>query len=215
VVRSVVEKTGGRILPLTIREQQILMVFLFSSCYVHRVFRPALGNVTTIGVMDSFALLPKVMSVSEELFKEDSKPGGAFGSANPEGTWAWPTEGRHMWCENLPTYRGYQPRSYAAALRYFMKIMDYLADHPIGINAFVGGAAADLYGPMYSHANDWMRKIKNRFDPKNLSDASMYITPKRSPMALMWPIVRRILFARPFAPLLKKVTLDMVRKGPN
>jgi hypothetical protein len=44
------------------------------------------------------------------------------------------------------TYRGYQPRAYAAALRYFMKIMDNLADHPIGINAFVGGAAADLYG---------------------------------------------------------------------
>jgi hypothetical protein len=66
------------------------------------------------------------------------------------------------------TYRGYQPRAYAAALRYFMKIMDYLADHPIGINAFVGGAAADLYGPKYSHAN----AVANASAEAILQDAS-------------------------------------------
>lgn len=76
---------------------------------------------------------------------------------------------------------------------------------PVGVTFFANGPAADLFGPGLGRPNDWMRKVKNTFDPKDLSDSKAFISPKAGPDAKAWPVIKRILFHPWLAPLLRGV----------
>lgn len=218
VIRAIVEGTGGRFAQLTQEHKEILLLNAVNSCYIHRVFRPAPGNVTSLGVMDTVGLLPRVMKEATALLTPENKPGGVFASTHNEGAWIWPTEGRHMWFENLPTYRGYELAPQASAIRYYLRVTDRAMKKLLGVNAFlVQVPLVDFYGSLIGNPAQWMRKIKHAFDPKGLSSAPGTFLAEPPPPAgavKAWPIISRILFSRPFSPILKLVTKLMV-KQPN
>jgi glycolate oxidase len=215
VVRSVIGRTGGRLIELAPEHQELLLLFLVNSCYVHRVFRPAPGNITAMGVLDSFALLPRAVAAAESLTQDGMAPGGPYINTNPEQAWIWSTEGRHMWIENLPLYRGFDMRSYAAALGYFLRMIDTMFKRSLGVNALlVVPPLMDLYGAAMGHPTRWMRRIRRIFDPKELSGPNNFVTSKPTPGIGLWPVLRAIVYSRPMAPVLRAVTRLMV-KAPN
>jgi len=214
VMEHIIAKTGGRVVELTPQHAEILARNLITSCYILRVFRPALGGVTSFGVLDSFRLLPQVMNTAESMLADDIKR-GHFASSDTEGIWSWANEGRYLWSENVPTYSNEDKPAAAAAVRYFLRLMERLAKSPIGVNGFAAGLAADLVGPRLGFANEWMRKVKKTYDPQNLSIPQHYITPEVSGLSKAWPKARKLLLSRWGAPLFKFVTDRMFTKGSN
>lgn len=214
VMAHIIAKTKGRVVELAPEHAEIMTRNLVTSCYVLRVFRPALGGLSTFGVLDSFRLLPQVMKTAEAATADDIKR-GHFSSVDKENVWSWGNEGRYLWSENVPIYSSADKRAAGAAVRYYLRLMDRLSKSPLGINGFASGPAADLAGPKLGHANEWMRKVKNTFDPQNLSIPQFYISPERGIEAKAWPIASKVLLSRWGAPLFKFVTDRMFTHGKN
>lgn len=214
VMQKIMADTAGRDIPIAPEHAEILARNLVTSAYVIRAFRPALGGISSFGVLDSFRLLPKVMNTAEEMMADDIAA-GRYASAGPDGVWSWPNEGRYLWAENVPTHDANDKRTAAATIRYYLRLAERLLKNPIGVNGFVTGPASDLVGPRLGFANVWMRRVKNQFDPKNLSMANHYISPDQTVEGKVWPIARRILLGRWGAPLFKFITDRMATKNRN
>lgn len=216
VLRAIVERTSGRFVDTAVHERESMMLMLANSCYVHRVFRPATSGASCLGVMDSFALLPKAVATNTALLAEDKKPGGPLASTHPECSWIWSTEGRHLWLESVPTFRVADRGAYAAGVRFMLRITDQvMMKRPIGLNAFLIGPLADLYGYRYGNVDRWMRRIKNQYDPHDLSDSALYISAKQPIVARLWPILRKVVFTDKLQALVKWISQVAVRYGPN
>lgn len=210
VMNAILQETRGREIPLGEGEAEIMALNLVSSPYVIRAFRPALGGMSSFGVLDSFKLLPKVMSTAQEMFAQPVKAGHFAKSCN-EGIWAWPNEGRYLWAENVPVYDQRDKRAGAAAIRYYISLAERLVRKPIGVNGFLSGPGIDLVGSRLGKANSWMRKVKRHYDPQNLSMAQFYVDPQMPAPMKAWPLARRILMSKIGAPLFRKMTEQMFK----
>ncbi len=214
VMSQILADTGGRELDLDPAHAEMLARNLVTSSYVLRAYRPCLGGLTTMGIFDSFRLLPKVMKEAEERLANGVKK-GLFTSSGKEGAWSWPNEGRYLWTENAPNYDANNKDAQAEGIRYYLRLANDMQKDPMGVNGLIVGDATDLFGPKLGFANEWMRKVKNQYDPKNLSIGQHYIHPEKGPDAKVWPYVKDILFSKFGSPLLKVATDNMVKKGKN
>jgi glycolate oxidase len=211
VMACIIADTGGREVAMQQIEQQVLARNLITSCYVIRAFRPTGMAASSMGILDSFRLLPKVMGRSEVLLAEGIRD-GHFASSGKEGVWAWPNEGRYLWAESLPMFSPQQPASYAAAIRYMLRTGTSLQTHPYGINGFIAGPTTDMFGPKLGFANEWMRKVKRQYDPQNLSIPQHYVGPKKPVEAKLWSIGHRFLLTKWGAPVFKAFTESMFKQ---
>jgi len=215
-VRRIVEETGGRMMAVDAYYEQLLVRCMVTSAAVPRGSRGALSGATSWGVCDSFALWPHALRAAESMMREQSKPGGAYASDNHEGFWAWPTESRQLWCENVLTGGGGRPKSVAVALRGFLEhFYRGERDPRYGILAFAAGPLFDLYGARMSRVNTWMRRIKHRLDPGGHADHTMSVAPAEPAMARWWPLIQRLLFSPMGRPILKAATEKMTAEAPK
>lgn len=211
-VRRIVEETGGRFMTLDAADQEVLVRNLVTSAYVGRVFRGAGAGGTSFGVCESIGLWPGALKAGETIMETERKPGGAYAADGKEGFWAWPTESRQLWCENILAAQPGTTKGYAATWKGFLQHL-YMADRDrrLGMMAFLGGPLFDLYASRMHGASHWMRRIKQSLDPGNHADHSMSVAPKPIPIAPWWPYIQRFLFSRPGAPLLRLIVTKLGR----
>jgi glycolate oxidase len=159
----------------------------------------------SLGVLDSSALLPKVMEVSREALGDQLQPGGKLLESDSDHNWMWASEGRHFWTENNPTGNRFDPKSSGAAIEFILRSWLIGEKNPVGISAFLQAAAADLFGPKLGHANVWMRRVKNAWDPKNLSDSRSFTTPQPDALSRIWPVLKHTLFLPRFRGFVRSI----------
>lgn len=209
-LQTVLASTGGSEVDLEERHREVLAANLLTSLYVARFLRMGPSAAVTNGVMDSVGLIPRLMERSDRLIGKQSEPGGDMLEADTEQNWMWLSEGRHLWSENNPAGDRYLPRSVIASVTMMLRSFYRNEKEPIGFAAFVqGDATVDLFGPAYSNVNKWMRRVKNTFDPRNLSDSEHYIAPQEPGVAKVWPFAKRILFQPWFTPIFRRLLARM------
>lgn len=206
VIRNILEKTGGRVVPLAKEHEALAANLLLTSIYIPRVLRPSSAMSTSFGVMESFSRLSDVMRAGEKCLGEDIRPGGQLMQGAREEFWSWPSERRHLWAESAFSYNVNVPESRGAVFRVMLEHGNMVEKRgDLGFDAFASlGPLADFYSPAVNGASAWMRKIKLLFDKKNLNDAQFYISRTPPSIARSWPAIRRLLFWRPFRPMFKR-----------
>lgn len=211
-VERIVAETGGRFMTVPEQDARVLVRNLVTSAYVGRVFRGAGSGGTSFGVCDSFSLWPGLVRASEEIMEPERHPGGAYVTDGKEGLWAWPTESRQLWCENILAAEGGKEKGIAAGWKGFFQHLHMVDSHPrFGMMAFIGGPLFDLYSRRRYGASHWMRRIKLSLDPGNHADHSMSVAPREMPVARWWPTVQKFLFSRWGAPVLRAITKKLAR----
>ena len=219
VVRQIVERTGGRMLDVEHEHEQVLARNLATSCYVPRVLRPSISLATSFGLMDSLHTLPRTIEATKAMYADGDLAKKFFHTIGIEQNWTWPTERRSIWTENIIMFKvdesagkkgaEEQAGSYVEAMLY----QDHLIEkHRAGVSGFLIGPAADLSGPRWGpNSNVYVRKVKNTFDPQNLSDP--FICPaEASPIAGAYKIAKKFLFKPTFRPVLRKLAQGMAKK---
>lgn len=202
-VLRIVAETGGRMMRLNQADTELLVRNLVTSVYVGRVFRGAGSGGTSFGVCDSFDLWPGVVRAAETIMATERQPGGSFVQDGKEGFWAWPTESRQLWCENILASQGGTVKGVAAGWKGFFQHLAMVDGNPrYGIMAFIGGPLFDLYASRTSAANRWMRRIKVMLDPGFHADHTMSVGPKEIPGLRAWPWIQKFLMSRLGAPVL-------------
>lgn len=196
-IRAIVEKSGGRFLDVAPEHAEVLARNAVTACYTPRCYRIAPRHVmTSVGVFDSFNLLPKVMETGERLMKPYKEERKTFCEGGPEEFWIWPTEGRHLWTENIVNCDNSTGKSAGDGYAFVLQTIDENDRRPLGVTAFLlGGQLSEMYGK-YFGLNVWMAKVKKAFDPHGAADG-IYPTGKQSMVTRLWPIIRIFFFGFP------------------
>lgn len=202
-LKAILADTGGRDIALADTDRAVLAANSVTSIYVARFLRMGGIAAVTNGVMDSLGMMPRMMQRSDEMIGNQTKPGGDLLEADTEQNWIWLNEGRHYWSENNPPANRFNPRSSAAAMYMMLRTFMRNERDPIGFAAFVQGEVSDLFGAGYSNVHLWMRRVKQKFDPRNLSDSQAFIAPKPPGLAKVWPLAKRIIFRPWMAPVMR------------
>lgn len=212
VVRHIVERTGGKFIEVAPEHAELLALGLATSAYVPRVLRPTPKLNTSFGVFDSFRLLPRTIEVTKEAYAENDLAEKHLHTIGKEQNWIWPTERRTFWAENILCGEG---DDYAGhSLEYLFRHEDKIERERLGVTAFVMGPAMDLVGPRWGpNSNEYQRKIKNSYDPKDASDHFFYISPKPMPGAGGWKFAKKFLFHPLFRPILRAAVAPPKKKG--
>lgn len=193
VLDSILDRTNGRKLPLPAEITDFQLANVLTSLYVGRFMRMGSCATISLGVLDSSALIPKVIEASYEAMGDQVRPGGKLLETDSDHNWMWTSEGRHFWTENNPPANRLDPLSSGAAIEFILRSFMINEKKPVGIAAFIQGPVADVFGPKLEHANRWMRRVKTTWDPRSLSDSKGYIEPETAPLAKVWPVVKRTL----------------------
>lgn len=213
VVRHIVAETGGRFMAMDPAEAQVLIRNIVTSVYIGRVFRGAGTGGTSFGVAESFGLLPNVIRAGEDILEEGRKPGGTLTSDVKDGFWAWPSESRQLWTENIMGGANTAAGT-AATLKGFLQHLNVVDKDPsLGLMGFMGGPLIELFGRRYQHVDTWMRRIKNMVDPANTANSTMCVAPNKPMIAKLWPAIQAILFSRLGKPLLNSITKQLGKKS--
>jgi glycolate oxidase len=208
VVEHIVASTGGRMIPVEQNDAEMLVRTLVTSLYVSRVFRGAGSGGTSFGVMETFNMLPDVIRASEEIMEKDRAPGRSLASDGEEGCWVWPTESRQLWTENILAAQAGTVTGIGGGWKGFLKHLNMVDLNPrLGLMAFMAGPLIELFGPRYSNVPSWMRRIKRRFDPAGLADATVHVSAKELPIAKWWPLLQKVAFSKAGAPALHVLCL--------
>jgi glycolate oxidase len=205
VLESILQTSNGRQVLLEQNHKELLFANAITSLYVARFCRMGSAAGVSMGVFDSFGLIPKVIEDSEALLDNQQIPGGPLMKADTEQNWMWSSEGRHFWTENNPSGNRFDPRSLASVVEFIVRSFIKGEKEPKGITFFLIGPAADMFGPRLGNANVWMRKVKMLFDPKDLSDSNAFVRAKMDPAARAWPVIKTLLFHPRMKPLLRRI----------
>lgn len=205
VLESILKGTCGRKAHLESADAEILAANLITSLYVARFNRMGSAAGVSLGVLDSVGLIPRAVRFSEETLDGQNRPGGALMETDTEQNWMWASEGRHFWTENNPPANRFDPRSLGSAVEFILHCLLRHEKEPVGIAFFLMGPPADLFGPKLGGANRWMRRVKNMWDPRNLSDSKAFVGPDPDPLSKPWPLLKHTLFRKRFRPIARKL----------
>jgi hypothetical protein len=140
--------------------------FRFSNCFQ-----------STHGGMDSISLAVRIAQLNKPIKQKYIKK-HVIGDDRGEGIWMTGYEGGHMAHLEAPTV--YDPTSTESCSGYTeyqdeSNKMDL--EQALGMPFFiVGDDVHDYYAGRTMNYPDWLRKIKDAFDPKGASDAGYYVT---------------------------------------
>jgi len=130
--------------------------------------------IITARTKREFAYKQKVMPLKKEFIKKKAIVND-FG----EGTWMTSYESGHYFHMESPTMFDQTEESSVKGMAEYMEKSNQLdlLKH-LGAPFFVEGTRMhELFGPYMSNYHLWLRKIKETFDPNNISDSGFYISP--------------------------------------
>lgn len=186
VVRQIVERTGGRLLNLKLTDEQMLARNLATSHYVPRVFRPASGVSTSVGILDAFHFIPKAMDAGAKILDGQGEKGGNLLPVGKEGYWLWPHEGRYLWGENIIHFDPASKASQAAAAYSTLKQFQIGFRDPPGVMGFGVGPIMDLQGKSFGAAQDYIRQLKQAVDPADAAISKEFVSTRIPKLLKTW-----------------------------
>lgn len=200
VVKEIVQRTGGRFVPLSQEHTEVLFRNLMTSQYVPRVLRPSGGITTSFGILDSFHFLPRAMAAGEESLRGENQPNGKLVEGGREEHWSWPHEGRYVWSENIINFNPADKAARTAAARALLGHFAVSWKDPAGILALGVGPIMDLQGDTIGAPQRYIRQVKKHLDPTNASQSKDYVIvdmpellqtvlPKLKPVLLSSPVL--------------------------
>lgn len=195
---SILLRTGGRQVAMAPEHASLMAANLITSLYVARFSRTATAAAVSLGVLDSPAMLPQVIRDGAEAIGTATRAGGPMIESAPDHNWMWTNEGRHFWTENNPPGNRYSPKSMGSLVELMLYTFFKGEREPRGITFFLMGPFSELFGPKMGQAQQWMRRVKNTWDPKNLSDSKAFLGPQPEGPAKVWPLLRNTLFRPAF-----------------
>lgn len=182
VLGRILEQTSGNILPLG--EKPIFkkrdFINMIKSCFIPRTAFRCSGSFNIDGLIGIETLDHAAMA-----FDKDRSHRAKYAARNiivDDGTfnnWGVPYEGSHMAlfeCGHL--FGSTDEESCKGMMEMADEGIEMTLKTPFAINWMTTGALAKLYGPVCHNYHDWMRKIKNVFDPNNAVDPAWYISGK-------------------------------------
>jgi glycolate oxidase len=137
------------------------------------------GFQSTKGTCDSAAACLRSAKYNVPLKKKYIKQ-GAIANDFGEGVWMTSYESGHYFHMEAPTMFDQTEKSSVEGMAEYMEKSNELdlVKH-LGAPFFVeGDQLHDLFGPQMSNYHIWLRKIKELFDPNNISDSGFYISSK-------------------------------------
>jgi glycolate oxidase len=137
------------------------------------------GFQSSKGVADTAAVCLRSTKSNISLKKEYTKK-GAIANDFGEGTWMSSYESGHYFHMESPTMFDQTKESSVKGMAEYMEKSNQLdlVKH-LGAPFFVeGNRMHELFGPHMSNYHIWLRKIKETFDPNNISDSGFYISPQ-------------------------------------
>jgi glycolate oxidase len=179
LLKFITEKYGGKDLVETgvikpkpmhygeaVRNMLGAHAFRFSNCFQ-----------STHGGMDTISMAVKIAQLNKPIKQKYIKK-HVIGDDRGEGIWMTSYEGGHMAHLEAPTV--YNPTSAESCSGYTeyqdeSNKMDF--EQALGMPFFVVGEEVhNYYADRTMNYPNWLRKIKNAFDPKGASDSGFYIT---------------------------------------
>nr|MDO8100429.1 FAD-binding oxidoreductase [Candidatus Njordarchaeota archaeon] len=143
--------------------------FRFTSCFQ-----------STHGGMDTISMAVNLAKVNKDIKLKYIKK-ELIGDDRGEGIWASFYEQGHFAHMEMPTI--YDPSSAESCKGYsdyWVECNDTDIKKSLGIPFFiVGDKNHDLFGPHCNNYQVWLRKIKEAFDPNDISDSGHYISSKK------------------------------------
>lgn len=204
-LQSILERTRGRKVSLPAAAKEMLTANMLTSLYVARFNRMGSAAGVSLGILDSSAMIPRALQQSHAALGGQQRPGGTLLESDSDENWMWTSEGRHFWTENNPPANRHDPKSLGAVVEFILRTFLYGEKEPVGITFFLMGPPADMFGPKLGHANRWMRKVKNTWDPRNLSDSKGFVGPEVDPIAKAWPLLKHTLFRPRFRSVVRSL----------
>ncbi len=137
------------------------------------------GFQSTKGVADSAAVCLKSTKGNIQLKQKYIKQ-GAIANDFGEGSWMSSYESGHYFHMEAPTMFDQTDKKSVEGMAEYMEKSNQLdlIKH-LGAPFFVeGDQMHDLFGPHMSNYHIWLRRIKEEFDPNNISDSGFYISSK-------------------------------------
>ena len=137
------------------------------------------GFQSSKGVADSAAVCLRSTKSNISLKKDYAKK-GVIANDFGEGTWMTSYESGHYFHMESPTMFDQTKESSVKGMAEYMEKSNQLdlVKH-LGAPFFVeGDRMHELFGPHMSNYHIWLRKIKETFDPNNISDSGFYISPQ-------------------------------------
>ncbi len=137
------------------------------------------GFQSSKGVADTAAVCLRSTKSNIPLKQEFIKK-GAIANDFGEGTWMTSYESGHYFHMESPTMFDQTEENSVKGMAEYMEKSNQLdlLKH-LGAPFFVEGTRMhELFGPHMSNYHLWLRKIKETFDPNNISDSGFYISPQ-------------------------------------
>jgi glycolate oxidase len=179
LLRVITEKYGGKDLveagvivpkPMhygeAVRNMLGAHAFRFSNCFQ-----------STHGGMDSISLAVRIAQLNKPIKQKYIKK-RVIGDDRGEGIWMTGYEGGHLAHLEAPTvYDPTSAQSCSGYTEYQDESNKMDLDQALGMPFFiVGDDVHNYYADRTMNYPDWLRKIKNAFDPKGASDPGYYVT---------------------------------------
>ena len=135
------------------------------------------GFQSTKGVCDTAAVCLQSTKLNIPL-KQKYIAQGAIANDFGEGTWMTSYESGHYFHMEAPTmFDQTDEKSVEGMAEYMEKANQLDLVKHLGAPFFVeGDQMHDLFGPFMLNYHNWLRKIKESFDPNNISDSGFYIS---------------------------------------
>ncbi|MFX0005722.1 MAG: FAD-binding oxidoreductase [Promethearchaeota archaeon] len=137
------------------------------------------GFQSSKGVADTAAVCLRSTKSNIQL-KQNFIKKGAIANDFGEGTWMSSYESGHYYHMESPTMFDQTEENSVKGMAEYMENSNQLdlLKH-LGAPFFVEGTRLhELFGPHMSNYHIWLRKIKETFDPNNISDSGFYISPQ-------------------------------------
>lgn len=188
VLRAIVEETGGELRNvaedpvLSGMKEYLFAAFSFQN-YNARVFSFTGDFLTSFGAELCLERALKTVPLGKEVRRKYVER-GLFVRDGAENFWGGPEE-QNRFChwEGLLSYDPAERRSLEGAREYVEESDRVALEHKLGmtIPSHLSPLLAERFSPHHQHFQEWLRRIKRKFDPGNLSDHGYYVNPGATP----------------------------------
>jgi glycolate oxidase len=182
VLDKILAETGGKILP--IGEKPIFkkrdIINMIKGCFVPRTAFRCTGTFTVDGMVGTDTVDHAAMALKIDGPHRDKYAGkGVIMDDGTYNSWGCTYEGAHsalFECGHL--YGGTDEESCRSMSQMIEEGMEITLKTPLALNWMAAGPFLTVFGPACGNFQNWMRKIKQSFDPNDAADPSWYISGK-------------------------------------